>query len=99
MVCDSDGVILEMNDEAGALFEEDGGRGLLGTNVLRLPSRGLRLKLEGMLENQTTNAYFNTDNGEKRFFFQSPWRKADRYAGFVEISFRVPQEIPHFIRG
>jgi hypothetical protein len=46
----------------------------------------------------TTNAYFNTENDEKRFFFQSPWYKDGQYAGLVEISFRVPEEIPHFIR-
>jgi hypothetical protein len=51
-----------------------------------------------MLENQTANAYFNTENGEKRFFFQSPWYQDGRYAGFVEISFHVPEIIPHFIR-
>ncbi len=34
MVCDSSGIILEMNDQAESLFAEDGGRELLGTNVL-----------------------------------------------------------------
>jgi transcriptional regulator with PAS, ATPase and Fis domain len=99
MVCDSDGTILEMNDEAGTLFEEDGGRGLIGSNVLDChpePSRG---KLENMMKEQVPNAYFNTENGEKRFFFQSPWYQEGRYAGFVEISFEVPDEIPHFLRG
>jgi hypothetical protein len=98
IVCDTSGTILEMNAEAEILFAEDGGRGLLGKNVLDChpgPSRG---KLEGMLEKQTANAYFNTEDGEKRFFFQSPWYKEGHYAGFVEISFGVPEEIPHFIR-
>jgi transcriptional regulator with PAS, ATPase and Fis domain len=98
IVCDTSGTILEMNAEAESLFEEDGGRGLLGKNVLDChpgPSRG---KLEGMIEKRTANAYFNTEDGEKRLFFQSPWYKEGHYAGFVEISFGVPEEIPHFIR-
>ncbi|HEX7541933.1 MAG TPA: hypothetical protein VF352_07365 [Anaerolineales bacterium] len=98
MVCDSDGIILEMNAQAEALFAEDGGRDLLGTNMLDCHPDPARGKLEGMLEKQTANSYFNTENGEKRFFFQSPWYKEGHYAGFVEISFRVPEEIPHFIR-
>ncbi len=98
LVCDTDGTILEMNDEAEALFEGDGGRGLLGTNVLDCHPEPSRLKLEGMLDKQTANSYFNTESGEKRFFFQSPWYKEGRYAGFVEISFGVPENIPHFIR-
>ncbi len=98
MVCDSSGTILEMNAQAEALFAKDGGLGLLATNVLAChpdPSRG---KLEAMLDKQTANSYFNTENGEKRFFFQSPWYTFGQYAGFVEISFVVPEEIPHFVR-
>ncbi len=98
MVCDSGGIILEMNAQAEALFAEDGGRGLLGKNVLACHPQPALGKLEGMLEKQTANSYFNTENGEKRFFFQSPWYKEGHYAGFVEISFEVPEEIPHFIR-
>jgi hypothetical protein len=98
MVCDLDGIILEMNAQAEALFADDGGSDLIGGDVLEChpePSRG---KLENMLEKQIANTYFSTENGEKRFFFQSPWYKDGRYAGFVEISFAVPGEIPHFIR-
>ena len=98
MVCDSGGIILEMNAQAGVLFAEDGGRDLLGANVLDCHPDPERGKLEGMLKKQTANSYFNTENGEKRFFFQSPWYKEGCYAGFVEISFGVPQDIPHFIR-
>ncbi|MBE3037993.1 MAG: diguanylate cyclase [Chloroflexi bacterium] len=98
MVCDSGGIILEMNAQAEALFAEDGGRGLLGTNVLACHPQPALGKLEGLLDKQTANSYFNTENGEKRFFFQSPWYKEGKYAGFVEISFGVPEEIPHFIR-
>ena len=34
MVCDSDGIILAMNNHAEALFADDGGSDLLGRNVL-----------------------------------------------------------------
>ena len=98
MVCDFDGTILEMNAQAEQLFAKDGGPGLLGANVLDCHPAPALGKLEGMLKKQTANSYFNTENGEKRFFFQSPWYKEGRYAGFVEISFKVPEEIPHFIR-
>jgi PAS domain-containing protein len=98
IICDPDGLILEMNKAAEKLFAADGGSALLGANVLDChpdPSFG---KLEQMLEKQIPNAYFNTENGEKRFFFQSPWYQDGRFAGFVEISFEVPEIIPHFIR-
>ncbi|HEX7621210.1 MAG TPA: hypothetical protein VF359_08430 [Anaerolineales bacterium] len=98
MVCDSGGVILEMNTQAEALFAEDGGSGLLGKNLLDCHPQPAFGKLEGLLDKHLANSYFNTEKGEKRFFFQSPWFMEGRYAGFVEISFSVSEEIPHFIR-
>ena len=98
-VTDITGTIIEMNHEAKVLFAKEGGGNLLGSDVLDChpdPSRG---KLEHMLGRQTSNAYLNTEGGEKRFFFQAPWWKDGQYAGFVEISFVVPDELPHFIRG
>jgi hypothetical protein len=99
LVCDTQGTILEINLEAERLFLEDGGYGLLGTNVLACHPEPARSKLAGMLDRQASNAYYNTEDGEKRFFFQSPWFKDGKYAGFVEISFPVPDQIPHFQRG
>ena len=99
VVCDSAGIILDMNEEAESLFAEDGGRGLLTTNILDCHPEASRMKLEGMMEEQLSNAYYNTEGGVKRFFFQAPWFKDGKYAGFVEISFKVPDEIPHFLRG
>jgi len=99
MVCDTEGTILEMNAEAANLFAEDGGMDLLGRNVLECHPEPSRSKLEGMMAGEQANAYFNTENGEKRFFFQSPWYREGRYAGFIEISFLVPETIPHFKRG
>lgn len=99
MVCDAEGIILEMNNEAEQLFSNEGGRGLLGSNVLDCHPEPSRKKLAGMLDNQTANAYFNTEAGEKRFFFQAPWKRDGQYTGFVEISFSVPDEIQHFLRG
>ncbi len=100
MVCDPVGIILEMNAHAEALFIEDGGSKLLGANVLDCHPAPERAKLEVMLDTQTAHSYFNTEKGETRFFFQSPWYQDGHYAGFVEISFVVPhlEEIPHFIR-
>jgi hypothetical protein len=98
MVCDSAGSILEMNLCAEALFAGDGGSGLLGSNVLTCHPDPARRKLESMMDKQVANSYFNTENGTTRFFHQSPWYKDGLYAGFLEISFDVPENIPHFVR-
>jgi transcriptional regulator with PAS, ATPase and Fis domain len=99
MVCDTQGIVLEMNAAAAALFAEDGGYALIDSNLLDCHPEPARTKLLGMLATQSANAYYNTEAGEKRFFFQSPWYLDGQYAGFVELSFDVPEIIPHFKRG
>jgi hypothetical protein len=98
MVCDSTGLILSMNDHAGLRFADEGGKQLIGNNVLDCHPEPAFAKLQGMLADQSVNCYFNTENGEKRFFFQSPWYQERRYSGYVEILFAVPENIPHFKR-
>jgi hypothetical protein len=98
-VCTAGGTIVELNACAVELFQEDGGRQLLGTNLLDCHLEPARAKLAGMLEKPVPNPYFETEKGEKRFFYQSPWFQNGEYAGFVEISFPVSGQLPHFKRG
>jgi transcriptional regulator with PAS, ATPase and Fis domain len=99
MVCDTEGIILEMNASAETLLADDGGLSLLGSNVLDCHPEPSRTKLAELMEKQVGNVYYSTEDGKKRFVFQSPWTQDGRYAGFVEISFVVPDDIPHFVRG
>ena len=98
-VCDSTGSLCEMNLASEVMFESDGGIGLLQTNVLDCHPDPCRGKLERLMDDQKTNAYLSTKNGKTRFIFQAPWKKDGTYSGYVEISFEVPQEIQHFVRG
>jgi hypothetical protein len=99
LVCDIAGIALAMNREAEILFTGDGGPALIGKNVLDCHPAPDREKLAGMLAAPRPNAYFSTEKGVKRFFFQAPWQQDGCYAGFVELSFEVPDELPHFVRG
>lgn len=94
MVCDTQGIIIEMNAEAEELFEDDGGRGLLGANALECHPAPAREKFERMLAGKISNLYISQENGTRRLFYQAPWYKDGQFAGFVEISFEVPDEIP-----
>lgn len=97
-VCDAAGTLTEMNAAAEAVFAEDGGRGLLGSDVLACHTGPERSKLEGMMAHPHSNAYLNEAKGKRTFFYQAPWYRNERFAGFVEISFELPAEVPHFIR-
>jgi transcriptional regulator with PAS, ATPase and Fis domain len=97
-VCDPDGVILEMNDRAALVFEEDGGRDLIGKNVFDCHPEPARSQLAAMMKTRQNNVYTIERNGVKKVIYQSPWYLNGEYAGFIELSLEVPFEMPHFVR-
>ncbi len=96
--CDAKGILLDMNDKAAASMEKDGGRALIGKNILDCHPEPARSKTEQMLASQTKNVYTIEKNGVKKLIFQSPWYRNGRYAGFVELSLEIPTDMPHFVR-
>ena len=98
-VCDRDGVILEMNDRAAGVFAAEGGRALVGTNVLACHPEPARAKLANLLASGATNAYTIEKGGTRKLIYQAPWYRDGAYAGFVELSLEIPSALPHFVRG
>lgn len=97
-VCDEEGILLEMNDKAAKTFESDGGRKLIGSNMLDCHPEPARKKTERLLSAREKNVYTIEKNGVKKLIYQSPWYRNGEYAGFVELSLEIPFELPHFIR-
>ncbi len=98
-VCSPDGIILEMNDRSVKTFQADGGEKLIGTNVLDCHPESARVKLQRLMDTQTANVYTIEKNGVKKLVYQTPWYQDGRYAGFVELVFEIPAQMPHFVRG
>ncbi len=97
-VCDKTGIVIDMNEYAEKIFESDGGRSLIGTNLLDCHPEPSRTKLKDMLAREVTNTYTIEKNGKKKIIHQTPWYDNGEYKGFVEISFELPDNMPHFIR-
>jgi transcriptional regulator with PAS, ATPase and Fis domain len=97
-VCDSNGIIVEMNDQAAESFREDGGENLIGTNLLECHPEPAKTKLKQLMERREVNVYTIEKGGVKKLIHQAPWYVNGKYRGFVEISLEIPREIPHFIR-
>ena len=93
-VCDSNGILLEMNDRAG----ERDGWGLLGTNILDCHPEPARTRLKQMLESGQANIYTIEKRGKKKLIYQAPWYADGKYAGFVELALEIPETLPHFVR-
>ena len=96
--CDAQGVILEMNEKAGEVFGEDGGRALIGHNVFDCHPEPARSKLRQLMAAQQANVYTIEKHGVKKLIYQTPWYRKGQYAGFVELSLEVPVAMAHFVR-
>jgi transcriptional regulator with PAS, ATPase and Fis domain len=97
-VCDTAGIILYMNEQAASVFMKDGGKNMVGKNLLDCHPEAAASKLLALLENQQNNTYTIEKNGIRKMIYQAPWYIEGTFAGLVEISFRLPQEVPHFVR-
>ena len=98
-VCDTDGIIIEMNDKSATIFAEDGGRALIGKNVFDCHPEPARSELKQLMQARQRNVYTIEKKGVKKMIYQSPWYQNGEYAGFIELSLEIPFELPHFVRG
>ena len=97
-VCDSEGMLLSMNEEAVSTFKSDGGAALIGTNLLDCHPEPARTQVEEMLKSGSPNVYTIQKSGIKKLIYQSPWFIGGKYVGFVELSLPLPETLPHFNR-
>ncbi|PKL44087.1 MAG: diguanylate cyclase [Candidatus Riflebacteria bacterium HGW-Riflebacteria-2] len=97
-VCDKDGKVLEMNEQACKVFAKSGGSALIGSSLLECHPEPARSKLAEMLANPSVNAYTIEKNGVKKLIYQAPWYDNGQFGGFVEVSLPLPGNMQHFIR-
>ena len=97
-VCDEDGIILYMNDASAKLFEDDGGRALIGSQVLDCHPGAARAMLDEMLATQKPNLYTVENDGQRKQIYQTPWYEDGAYRGFVEIVMPLPVDMTHIKR-
>jgi len=97
-VCDAEGIILYMNARSVEAFEAQGGRSLIGSNLLDCHPEPSRSKLRRLLESQEKNVYTIEKAGVRKLIYQTPWYCKGKYAGLVEIALEIPSPMPHLVR-
>jgi transcriptional regulator with PAS, ATPase and Fis domain len=97
-VCNRDGIILDMNAQAARVFEKDGGKALIGKNLMDCHSEASRIKMRSIIASGEPNTYTIEKNGVKKLIYQCAWREDGHVAGLVEFSIEIPFDMPHFIR-
>jgi len=97
-VCDTNAIILYMNDRSINTFQKYGGEAIIGTSLFLYHHGASAIKLKELLDTATKNAYTIEKNGVKKLIYQSPWYKDEKFAGLIELSLEIPMEMPHFVR-
>ena len=97
-VCDSKGIVLEMNRKSVANFRGEGGGKLIGKNLFDCHPEPARTKLRKIMRRRQRNVYTVQKRGKRKLIYQGPWFTAGQYRGFVELSVELPSRIPHINR-
>jgi transcriptional regulator with PAS, ATPase and Fis domain len=95
IVCDGNGIILEMNAAAIQLYEHDGGKALIGTNVFSHHSESTRSQVKQVTDGKKQYVYTTEKNHQKKLVTISPWEQNGAYAGFVLWTIDLPSELPN----
>ena len=98
-VCDTQAIILFMNDRSISTFQKYGGADIIGTSLFEYHHGPAAVKLQELLDTHTKNAYTIEKNGIKKMIYQSPWFNEGKFAGLIELSLEIPMEMAHFVRG
>lgn len=97
-VTDADGAIVAMNRRACETFEKDGGAALVGSSVFACHPEPARTRTLELYARREPNHYTIAKNGQKKIIHQLPLFRDGAFAGFVELSIPIPDELPHFNR-
>lgn len=96
-ICDRDGKIIEMNDQSREVNLKPG-QELIGQNVLDCHPEPARSLLERLMVHQEKHVYTIEKGEQKKLIYQIPWYEGGEYAGFIELSMKIPKEMPHYVR-
>ena len=97
-VTTADGTIVEMNARSRETFAADGGAALIGRSVFDCHPEPARSKTRELYARQAANHYTIRKNGQKKVIHQIPWYEGGAFAGMIEISIPIADELPHFDR-
>jgi transcriptional regulator with PAS, ATPase and Fis domain len=95
-VCDTDGMIVYMNQKSKATFT--GAGELIGKSLYDCHNENSAAKIREIMATGIPNSYTIEKRGLKKLIHQSPWYEQGKLSGLIEISIVIPDELPHFVR-
>jgi len=97
-VCDKNYTILFMNDKAAEVSSKEGGKALVGKNLMDCHPPRAQKKLKKVMASGRPNVYTTEKRGAKKLVYQCHWMRGGQVGGLVELSLELPSNMPHFVR-
>jgi sensor histidine kinase regulating citrate/malate metabolism len=97
-ICDKEGMITYMNDQAAVMFASNGGYDLIGKSLFECHLQSSNEKITEMMQTGKPNAYTTEKNGKKKLIYQAPHMENGKVTGIVELAIEIPFVMPHHIR-
>lgn len=97
-ICDKEGIITYMNDQAAAMFAASGGYDLIGKNLSECHQQASTDKMDEIMRTGKPHVYTTEKKGIKRLFYQAPHIENGEVLGIVDLAMEIPLDIPHHIR-
>jgi len=98
IVCDRKYKILYMNEKAAEDHADDGGRGLVGKDLMKCHPPDAQAKLREVLVSGRPNVYTTREKMRKKLIYQCQWKKEGEVSGVVQLVVELPRDMPHHAR-
>jgi len=98
MVCDRKYKILYMNGKAAKDHADDGGRALVGTDLMECHPPDAQAKLREVLTSGRPNVYTSEKKRERKLVYQCQWKKGNKVGGVVQLVIELPRDMPRHVR-
>jgi hypothetical protein len=98
MVCDRKYRILYMNDRAARDHADDGGRALIGTDLMDCHPPKAQVKLRKVLASGRPNVYTTEAKGMRKLVYQCQWKRRGWVGGLVQLVIELPKDMPNHVR-
>jgi PAS domain-containing protein len=99
IVLDEVGTIVSMNALARELYAAEGGAALVGGSIFDCHPEPARAKLRELYVRRMPHHYTIRKCGQRKIIHQMPWYRDGEFAGLVELSIPIPDEMAHHERG
>ena len=103
VVCDSEGVILEVNDRYLEFSQSETAQerkrdDLIGMNVIDCHSKSTQPKVSNLLKSGKIHTSMIERDGTRYLIYYAPWYTGGKYSGQMELILQIPPDYDHLFR-